>query len=438
MTFSSFCSQASNFIWGPFMLLFILCVGLYLSSISGFFQLTSCHRWISAILPKHTGSLKSLFTALGGSIGIGSIAGVASALSLGGPGALFWMWISAFLGMMIKFSEIALSVQYRKKTLSGYRGGPMYYIQKAFHCKTLSILFCIFTVFASFGIGGMCQSNALASSFFYTTKISPTYMAIPFLCVYAFFLFQKPSSISTFSTYAIPSACICYLALGILYLFIYISDIPFLFQLILKDAFSPLSAGSGIIGFFSSQCVRAGISRGIFSNEAGLGSAPIIHSEAKKTTPYREGLFGIVEVFISTMLICTVSGLIFLLSQIKMGFDFSVSTDHTLLALQSFSCIFPEKSVLLLGIAICLFAFTAPLGWSLCGRRALEYLFPQKKYIILIYKILLLFSLYLGFFLQVKLVWQISDLFNALMTLPNLLSLIILSKEIRYIIHNKN
>lgn len=435
---SSLISKAADILWGPPTLLVILCSGVYLSTLSGFFQLTHLSCWLRALFPKQKHALQSLFTALGGSIGIGSVAGVASALSTGGPGAIFWMWISAFFGMMIKFSEIALAVKYREKTPSGFRGGPMFYIHKALHCRLLSILFCIFTILASFGIGSMCQSNALASSIFYITDISPGYIAFPLLMVYAFFLFRNSSLISSFASIAVPIASVCYLLFGGFLLFSHRALLPSLLHIIMEDAFSGISIYGGIIGLFSAKCVRAGISRGIFSNEAGLGSAPIIHAETLNSTPYHEGLLGIAESGISTLLICTVSGFLFLLAQISHGISFELCQDSTFLALQAFSSLTSPIGSGFLSFSICLFAFMAPLGWSLCGRRATEYLFPQKKGWVSIYLILFLFSLFLGFFLRVEIVWQLSDIFNALMTLPNLLSVTALHREVREILYQKN
>ena len=435
---SSLISKTADILWGPPTLLLILCTGVYLSSISGFFQLTHLTCWLRTLFPNQKHTLKSLFTALGGSIGIGSIAGVASALSVGGPGSIFWMWISALLGMMIKFSEIALAVKYREKTSFGFRGGPMFYIHKALRCRLLSILFCLFTIFASFGIGSMCQSNALASSMRYMTGISPKYIAIPLLVIYSFFLFQNASYISNFASIAVPAAAICYLLFGCFLLFSHRALLPSLLHIIIKDAFSGSSICGGIIGLFSAKCVRIGIARGIFSNEAGLGSAPIIHAETPNTTPYHEGLLGIAESGISTLLICTVSGFLFLLAQIEQGIPFDSYQDSTVLALRAFSSLTSPLGTGLLGFSICLFAFMAPLGWSLCGRRATEYLFPEKKSFLTVYLILFLFSLFLGFFLHVEIIWQLSDIFNALMTLPNLLSITALHKEIREILYSKN
>lgn len=370
---------------------------------------------------KGISSFSASAAALAGTLGTGNIAGVAAALTSGGPGAVFWMWCSAILGMSLKYAEILLSVRFSKDR----EGGPMYYISKAFGNEKLAWVFACGCIGASFGVGNLAQINAAADSlkaaFGCPQLLSGGVIAV---CAGIVMMGGK-KRIADASARLVPLMGGIYLAGAALIILPRLHLLPQLFMLIVGDAFTPRSAFGGIIGVMTSQAFRSGITRGVFTNEAGLGSAPIIHAASDERSPAEEGLWGVAEVALDTLVMCTMTAAVILLT---VGLNSGL--DGAELTLAAFSDVFGKGAAGFLGIATLLFAFSSLLTWSWCGESALRYLGGRKKGLI-VYRILFLSAAVFGGVIPVQTVLAVSDLLNFYMCLPNLLAIFRLQKVVR-------
>jgi len=434
----------NNIVWGPFMLLFLVGTGIFFSVKLRFFQLTGFKTWwkktaLSFMDSKNNKDKKSgispfraMATALAGSIGTGNIVGVANAIALGGAGAVFWMWIAAFFGMATVFAENVLGVKYRVKRNGKYVGGPMYYIEKGLGCKPLAVIFAFFCTLAAFGMGNITQSNSVAGALKNGFGINNEICGIVLSIITALIIFGGIERISSLTEKLVPIMAVIYTLAVIAVLAVNFADIPPVLARIVSEAFDIKAAAGGITGYGISKALKYGISRGVFSNEAGLGSSPIVHSAAETDNPYEQGMWGIFQVFIDTIVLCTLMALCILTT----GSDKS-GLDGIELGALSFSTVLGNAGNIFLSLSIVLFAFATLVSWSYYGEKSFEYL-TKGKYIKL-YRIIYSCAVYLGCITSISLVWEISDTLNGLMAIPNLIALILLSSEVRYSeINNKS
>ena len=432
----------SNFVWGIPMLLLILSVGIYVSFKSKFIQIKGFKHAIGLISgkfdsPNHYGHIthfQALSTALSATIGTGNIAGVATAITAGGPGALFWMWISAIFGMAIKFVSATLAVKYRKLTPTSVKGGPMYYIELGFkekynyNAKWLAIFFAFSTAIAAFGIGNMVQSNSVADSLASLFTLTPRGASIFKLStgvilgiLTGLVIIGGIKRIAAVAARLMPTMSIIYIFGAIIVLVVYYKRIIPAIELIFEEAFTGRAASGAILGSAVLYTVRMGIARGVFSNEAGLGTAPMAHSAARTNHPAREGLVAMLGPFIDTLVICTLTGLVIVVSGLyKTGLNGAPLTG------KAFESALPGIGNLIVSLSLALFAYSTLIGWYFYGEKGIEYLIPGKK-IITIYQIIWIILIPIGATLQLKLVWNISDVFNGFMALPNLIAIIFLA-----------
>ena len=378
---------------------------------------------------------QAVSTALSATVGTGNIVGVAGAIALGGPGALFWMWVAALLGMCTKFCEITLAVRYRERNKKGdWVGGPMYYITNGLgkNWKWLAVIFCIFGAIASFGIGNICQVNSIttaisnAISVFSGTETFAMRLIIG-LCIAALvglIVFGGIKRIGAVTEKLVPFMAALYIVFALIVIFGNISKIGEAFGMIFSCAFGDFRAiGGGAVGFGIATAMRRGFARGIFSNEAGLGSAPMAHAAADTEGPVQQGVYGIFEVFIDTIVICTLTGLAILMS----GVDITWGTDTgAAMTTGAFATVLGDKfAALFIAVALFCFAFSTVIGWTLYGSRCVEYLFGTKA--IRVYEVIFLIVVVLGSIMSLKLVWDIGDTLNGFMAIPNLIALALLS-----------
>lgn len=434
-------------VWGVPMLILIIGTGVYFSVRLGFFQVTRFGHVLSSTIfssfkksgrSKNKGSLsqfQAMSTALAATIGTGNIAGVATALTIGGAGAVFWMWISAFFGMMTSFAENVLGVYYRKKNKSGeWSGGAMYYISEGLKNKKagkiLSVLFALFCTFASFGIGNLSQVNSIAVSLNNSFGIPPFAVGIILAVIVLFILIGGVKRIGSVAEKLVPFMALVYIVLTLSVLVVNIEKIPMVFSQIFKGAFGFSSAMGGISGYLIKEAVTMGFKRGVFSNEAGLGSGVIVNSVSDVKEPVQQGMWGVFEVFFDTVVVCTLTAF----TVISTGVLETSSLEGAPLVGEAFKGVFGGVSDGILAVSITLFAFTTILGWSFYGTKSVEYLFGKKA--ILPYKIIFSLFVLAGSVMSLSLVWEISDTLNALMAIPNLIGVLLLSGKVKKITEN--
>ncbi len=428
----------NNFVWGPATISLLIFTGIYFTVGTGFFQFRRFPYWFKNTAlsifkkPKDNNSIspfQALSTALAGTIGTGNIAGVATAISFGGPGALFWMVISAFFGMMTKYAEVVLAVKYRKVTKNGlFSGGPMYYIEKGLGLKLLGTIFAVLLLFSSFGIGNSVQANSVSTALNSSFGLSPKAVGF-FLTIICFIIMiGGAKKIAAANEIIVPIMAAFFILGTILFLFLNIKQIPAAVSLIINDAFSVSSASSGVFGFLTSKSVKFGIARGVFTNEAGMGSAPVAHASANTNSAEKQGLWGIFEVFLDTVVMCTMTGLVILTAD--GGKLLSENISGIELTMAAYKTVFGEFGETFIALSIVFFAAATILGWGFYGEKAVEYLFGEKKSPILCYKILYSFAIYIGSVLSLEIVWSVSDILNGLMIFPNVITLLFLSKYV--------
>ncbi|BAU28584.1 AGCS family alanine or glycine:cation symporter [Aneurinibacillus soli] len=364
---------------------------------------------------------QALMTAMAATIGTGNIAGVATAVSIGGPGAVFWMWMTALFGMATKYSEAILAVKYRIKGENGeYSGGPMYYLEYGLKKKWLAVLFAIFGATASFGIGNMVQSNSVAEAMRINFSIPPLASGILMSIFTALVILGGVKKIGRVTGYFVPVKALFYVIAGLIIIFYHIDQIPTAFGLIFSGAFNGTAAVGGFVGAGVAAAIQIGVARGVFANEAGLGSAPIAAAAARTDVPAKQALVSMTGTFLDTFVICTITSLVLITTG---AWDSGkTGVEATTLAFQS---VFGSTGGMILGIAIVLFAYSTMLGWSYYGEKCVQYLFGPKA--VRYYRYIFVVMITVGANLKLGMVWTFADIANGLMAIPNLIGLIGLS-----------
>lgn len=445
-------STINGFVWGLPMMVLILGVGIYLSARCGFPQFSHFGHIMKNTLGKAfekkekkegaVSPFKAMCTALAASIGTGNIAGVSGAIAIGGPGAVFWMWISALLGMCTKFSEVTLAIIYRERNKEGdWVGGPMYYITKGLGkgWKWLACLFATFGALAAFGIGNMTQINTIASTintaisgFVATTEAQQTTIAwiVAIICaiVCAIVLIGGIQRLADVCALLVPVMAVIYIVASLIVIVVNAGALPGALAAIVKGAFNPASVAGGLAGVGIKTALIKGVGRGIFSNEAGLGSAPIAHAAADVNHPVEQGIYGVFEVFMDTIVVCTMTALVVLLGvgvqNIEYGND--IGANLTIMGFESvFGSGFPAVAI---AICLSLFALSTVLTWALYGTRCMEYLFGHKAS--KVYQVIFCLFACIAGTVELDLAWAIADTLNGLMAIPNLIALALLSPTV--------
>ena len=435
-------------VWGPFGLALLFCTGFWMSARTGFFQFRKMGYWlrhtIGAIftnkdITAHTSKedmaisqFQSMCTALAGTIGTGNIVGVATAIVSGGPGAIFWMWVMALLGMMTSFSENVLGVYYRRKNEKGeWSGGAMYYLTDGLGAKkgckqlgkVLAVLFACFCILASFGIGNMSQINSIAGNMNAAFGVPTLVTGLCLMVVTALIVIGGLKRVAAVTEKLVPLMALFYIAGALIIVVLHAGNIPAAFAAIFKGAFNLNAAGGGALGYGISQTITWGFKRGAFSNEAGLGSAVMVNSASNVKEPVHQGMWGVFEVFADTIVGCTVTALCILASGVL-----DSGLTGVALSTQAFSSVFGKMGGVFVAVSIVMFAFATLVSWSYYGEKSLEYLAGER--LIPIYRFLYAVCAALGCMLSLDSVWKAADTFNGLMAIPNMIALALLSREV--------
>ncbi|MBN2872732.1 MAG: sodium:alanine symporter family protein [Halothiobacillaceae bacterium] len=428
---TEFLGSISGFVWGPVMLALLLGTGVYLTvGLRGMPIRRIGYGFRQLFRGRHAGTddrgditpFQALATALSATIGTGNIAGVATAIALGGPGAIFWMWLTALVGMATKYAEAVLAVRYREVDERGrFVGGPMYYIKNGMGAKWkwLGAAFALFAMIAAFGIGNTVQANSVADVL-ETNLAIPAWLTGVVLAVLVFVvIIGGIRRIAQLAEYLVPTMAILYVGFALVIILMHIGDVPGALAQIVSDAFTGTAATGGFAGAAIWAAIRFGVARGIFSNEAGLGSAPIAHAAARTNDPVRQGTIAMLGTFIDTIVICTMTALVIVLSGVWTTGASGAALTSTAFA----QGLGGGNWVVTAGLV--LFAFTTIVAWSYYGERAAEYLFGVK--VITPYRYVWVGALILGAIANLELIWLVADILNALMAVPNLIALIALS-----------
>lgn len=423
-----------DFIWGLPLIILLVGTGILLTILLRGLQLRGLiySLYLAFIKRKEDDQeagdishFQALMTALAATVGTGNIAGVATAIATGGPGALFWMWITGIFGMATKYSEAVLAIKYREVDEFGtMSGGPMYYISKGLGWKWLGALFAIFASVAAFGIGNMVQSNSVADAVKTSFGIPNWTTGIILAVLTAMVTLGGIKSIARVTQYLVPFMIIIYFSGSLIILLMKISAVPAVFALIIKSAFTPTAAIGGFLGATVMQTIRMGVARGVFSNESGLGSAPIAAAAAKTPNPVKQALVSMTQTFIDTLVVCTMTGLVLLLS----GLWDSGRTGAELTALAFDRSLPGGLGEFVVTLGLIFFAYSTILGWCYYGEKSIEYLFKERA--VKVYRIIFVIFVAIGTFLKLETVWTLADLMNGLMAFPNLVGLIGLSSII--------
>ena len=425
----------SSFVWGPVTIILIVGTGIYTTILVKAVQIRRFnYAWklISGKFDKKNADgeithFQALSTALSATIGTGNIAGVGTAIAMGGPGAVFWMWITALFGMGLKYAECLLSLKYRVIHDDGSAGGgPMYYLEKGLGQKWLGILFAVFASIASFGIGNMVQANSVAAPLYTQFGIPKIVTGLIIGGLVFMVIVGGIKRVGKVASKLVPFMSVFYVVGALTIIITKIDAIPEAFGIILSSAFTPASASGGFAGAAVAQVIRYGVARGVFSNEAGLGSAPIAHGAARTNEPVREGLVAMLGPFIDTIVICTMTALVIILTGAYTitGADGSGLTGADLTAM-AFSLGLNTYGKYIVSFGLIFFAFSTAISWSYYGDRCVDYLFGQK--LVKPYRIIYCILLPVGAYIELEIVWTVSDIFNALMAWPNLVGLLFLS-----------
>ena len=434
----------NGFVWGPIMLALLVGTGVYLTFRTGWVQV----RWFGYIMKNTVGSLfrkkgtqdhgsnlspfQAVTTALAGTVGTGNIAGVTGAIFIGGPGAVFWMWVSAFFGMCTKYAEIALAIKFRDTDASGvHKGGPMYYIENGLgkSWKPLAVLFALLGGVASFGIGNIAQSSEIAGSLNGLFGLDPLVSGIVLTVVVGIVVLGGVQRIGQVTSLLVPFMAIFYILAGIFVIVLRIADIPAAFGAIFSSAFSLEAVGGGIFGYAIMLAMKNGFARGVFSNEAGLGSAPIAHAASSTEDPVEQAIWGVFEVFFDTIVICSITAFTVLLSGFELG-EASLEAFGTKgsAAVAAFNSILPGTlGGTIIQASLIFFALSTILSWSYYGERCWGYISKDNKIFVSVYKVVFVLFCIVGATGSGQLMWDISDTLNGAMAIPNLVALLLLS-----------
>ena len=471
-TLANINSAINDFVWVQIGLVILIGTGILMTVLTGFFQVSHIGHWWKKTIggmfkkdslkkkdEKSVSQFQALCTALAATIGTGNIAGVATAIVIGGPGAVFWMWIAAFLGMMTNFSENVLGIYYRRRNKQGeWSGGPMYYLRDGLGKatgyekigKVLAVLFSLFAILASFGIGNMGQVNKITlnikSAFFANVEpvivfgnveLIPLIIGISLVILGGLIILGGLQRIAAVAEKVVPFMAIAYIVGALIVCCANITQIGPAFLAIFKFAFGIKAVGGAAVGIAIKEVITQGCKRGVFSNEAGLGSSVMVHSNSDVVEPVKQGMWGIFEVFVDTLIVCTITALTILTSGVYDYTEYAKYIGTNLpehlasgVALTSlaFESVFGSFGSRFISIAIMLFAFTTILGWSYYGERAVEYLLGLKA--VFMYKIIFILVIFLGCNASLSLVVELSDTFNGFMALPNLIAITLLSGEV--------
>lgn len=426
----TFFKALDSFVWGVPLLVLLVGTGIYLSTRLRLLQVLKLPLAFKLIFAEDKGegdisSFAALATALAATVGTGNIVGVATAIKAGGPGALFWMWIAAFFGMATKYAEGLLAIKYRTKDANGeVSGGPMYYIINGMgkKWKPLAIFFALAGILVAFlGIGTFSQVNSITASLKNSFNWSPQIVSILIAIVVAVIIFGGIQSIAKVSEKLVPFMAAAYIIATLIVIFMHYNHIIPAIEQVFSGAFTGTAAVGGFAGAVVKEAIQNGIARGVFSNESGLGSAPIAAAAAKTHEPAEQGLISMTGTFIDTLVICTLTGLSILVT----GKWTVKGLEGAPLTQSAFATVFGNIGVLVLTLCLVLFAFTTILGWSYYGERCFEFLFGVKH--INIYRSIFIIMVALGSFLELDLIWTIADIVNGLMAIPNLIALLALS-----------
>ncbi len=426
--FSNGISVVNSFVWGPWMLVLLVGTGIFLTFRLGFLQFTNLPYALKLAFSPRSQDKKSegdishfqaLMTALAATIGTGNIVGVATAVVLGGPGAVFWMWITAIFGMATKYGEAVLAIKYRITDENGeMAGGPMYYIERGLGWKWLAWIFALFGAVAAFGIGNLVQTNAVAGNMLDTFNISPIITGAILAVFTALVILGGIKSIGKASSIIVPFMAVFYIIAGLAIIFMNLELFPHAISLIFTQAFTAEAGFGALIG----TTIRYGVARGVFSNEAGLGSAPIAAAAAKTDHPVRQGLVSMTGTFLDTIIVCSITGISLVMAQLYMSAD---KAQAAALTSRSFEFFLPNIGGMLVTIALIFFAYSTVLGWSYYGEKCFYYLVGKKG--IVLYRVAFCITAFIGANLKLGLVWDIADTFNGAMAIPNLIALLALS-----------
>jgi AGCS family alanine or glycine:cation symporter len=431
-TFTAWMNALNGFVWGPAMLVLILGTGLYLQlrlfgmpirRIGAGLRLVWRGRNVDPSLPGEVSPFSALMTCLAATIGVGNIAGVATAIALGGPGALFWMWMTALVGMATKYAEVVLAVHFRERDAQGrYVGGPMYAIKNGLGPRWawLGTVFALFGGLAGFGIGNMVQANSIAAAMQTSFGVSNTATGIVLLVLTAAVILGGIKRISAVANWLVPFMAVTYIVAALVVLLVHAADVPAAFMVIVENAFTPTAAVGGFAGAAVMAGIRYGVARGIFSNEAGLGTAGIAQAAGFSSSPVHSGLIGMMGTFFDTLVVCSMTGLAIVVS----GAWTSGETGAALTQL-AFQSAMPGIGDELVAISLAVFALTTIFGWSFYGERCWNYLVGPRA--IAPFRVLWTGAVFFGAVTHLDLAWTIADTLNALMAVPNLVALLALA-----------
>ncbi len=430
--------KVSGIVWGLPMIIALVSIGAYFTFKSRGLQITKLgtilKSTLGSIFHKKSGEgvspFKAMATALAGSAGTGNIVGVATAIAAGGPGAVFWMCVSGLFGMMTKFSEVCLAVKYREKTADGWRGGPMYYIDKGlggrFHF--LAVIFAAVCALASFGVGNMTQINSMSVSWEASFGIPPVYVGIGMAIIVALIIFGGMTRISSIAGLVVPFMSLFYIIGAIIVIGVNIENLPSAFYNIFAGAFGLRQVGGGVLGFTMSQAVRFGVSRGVFTNEAGMGSSPIAHASADTSHPVAQGMWGAVEVFLDTIVVCTITALAILSSPIYLS---GSDVQGWALTSAAFAEVMGPAGEYFISASLGLFSFATIIGWSYYGQCCVEYLFKKHTgAATAIYRAGYVLCVVAGSAASLDVIWTMADTLNGIMAIPNLVAVTLLSGKV--------
>jgi AGCS family alanine or glycine:cation symporter len=431
-TFHEWMNSLNSFVWGPALIVLILGTGLYLQILLGGMPVRKIGAGLRLVWrgrdvdPDHPGEVSpfaALMTCLAATIGVGNIAGVATAIALGGPGAVFWMWMTALVGMATKYAEVVLAVHYRERDAQGrFVGGPMYAIKNGLGkgWAWLGTAFAVFGGVAGFGIGNMVQSNSIAAAMQTSFGVAPSVTGIVLAVLTGAVILGGIKRISAVANWLVPFMAIGYVLAALVVLVVHAADVPAAFATIVTNAFTPTAAVGGFAGAAMMAGIRYGVARGIFSNEAGLGTAGIAQAAGMSSSPVRSGLIGMMGTFFDTIVVCSMTGLAIVVS--GAWTTGKTGAELTQVAFQSAMPVIGDEVV---AIALAIFALTTILGWSYYGERCWQYL--AGSWTIMPYRVLWTIAAFLGAVTHLDLAWTIADTLNALMAVPNLVALLALS-----------
>lgn len=426
-----------NILWGTPTIILLVGVGVYFTVTSGFMQICKFN-----IVMKHTlfgcfkkdetsgvSSLQAVTTALAGTMGTGNIAGIATALIAGGPGAVFWMWVSSFFGMMTKYAEVYLAVKYRKhRHKNSYYGGPMLYLENGLGSKTFACIFAICCAVASLGIGNATQIHSAAAALETSFDIPPITTGVIAAFITGLVIMGGINRIGKVTEKVIPYISIFYIAGGAIVLFINRQYIFDSIQLIFRSAFTPSAGFGGVGGYTVATAMRTGVARGVFSNEAGLGSSPMAHASAATNSPETQGYFGIFEVFVDTIVVCTFTALILLSNPTMLN----SGLDGAALTTAVFTAALGNIGGYIVSISLAIFSVATLFCWAYYGECAVSYLTNHCNWLVLLYRLMFILVIVIAPTINLAVIWVSADIFNSLMVIPNLLALVFLAKEVRY------